>query len=74
MRIIQNMKIILATPLFPPELGPSASYAYQLSQALSKEHSVSVVTFANQVEPLNGIHVEMVPKNKPLLMRLYLMT
>jgi glycosyltransferase involved in cell wall biosynthesis len=44
------MKILIATGIYPPELGGPATYAEGLASRLSKlEHSVMVLTYSNSV-------------------------
>ena len=68
------MKILIATPLFPPETGPTATYSFAVAKRLASKHDVTVLTYANHTESLEGVRVRSVSKNKPLLVRLYLYT
>jgi len=44
------MKILLATSIFPPDIGGPATYSFKLAQALSKKHQVTVVAFSKQTD------------------------
>jgi hypothetical protein len=68
------MRIVIATPLFPPEIGDPAPYVSTLAKRLSSEHAVTIVTYANHVETLENVHIEAVPKKLSLLIRLFLYT
>jgi len=64
------MRILLATPLYPPEIAEPAPYAKELATRLSASHDVTVVTYANAVEPAKGVVCVMVGKQKRLPIRL----
>lgn len=43
-----KLRIVIATPLFPPSIGGPAAYAYNLRDALVKKgHSVTVLSYSN---------------------------
>ncbi len=65
------MKVVIATPLYPPEQGEPATYIRQLAlQLVAAGHVVTVVAYANQAEPTPGVRVVTVSKRMPLLLRL----
>lgn len=64
------MRIVLATPLYPPEIADVAAYAKELARRLSKDHEVTVVTYAHLPEPISGVTVVAIEKHRPLLVRL----
>lgn len=68
------MKIVIATPLFPPELGSPAPYVYTLASKLKNDHSVTVLTYANHVEKIEGVRIVRVHKSHMLPIRLFLYT
>jgi glycosyltransferase involved in cell wall biosynthesis len=52
------MKILLATPIFPPEIGGPATYSYEISRRLVKKgHGVRVVTFADTKPNVKDVEV-----------------
>jgi len=52
------MKILLTTPIFPPEIGGPATYTYEISRRLAERgHDVSVVTFADTKPEVKDIKV-----------------
>lgn len=64
------MKIILATGIYPPEIGGPATYVHALAQELSKEHTVVVVTYVRGKEQVlggKGWKVESVSKSFPVI-------
>jgi len=64
------MKILLATPLYPPEIAEPAPYTKELATRLSIVHDVTVVAYANDIEPVPGVTCVQVDKRKPLPVRL----
>ena len=64
------MKIVIATPLFPPDIGGAAPYIKELVKRLSKKHAVTVVTYAHLPEKVAGVSFISVNKRRPLLIRL----
>ena len=68
------MKIVIATPLFPPETGSSALYTKELAKRLKENHSVTILTYANHTEKIPGVKIKKVKKNTFLWIRLYSFT
>lgn len=70
------MKIILATPLYPPEIGGPATYIKELAERLRNKHEISIVAYANTGETIPGTKLVTVSKRRPLPIRLveYLVT
>jgi glycosyltransferase involved in cell wall biosynthesis len=68
------MRIVIATPLFPPELGEPAPYVYALAKRLRTNHQVTILTYANHIEALEGVHIETIPKKTSLGVRIFFYT
>ncbi len=68
------MKILVATPIFPPEIGGPATYTKELAERLHSNHSISIVTYADNVEPIPHTRIVAVSKKKPLPIRLMYFT
>src|SRR3989344_3161628 len=66
------MKIILATPLYPPEISNTASYVKELAKILSSKHEIIVLTYGYMPEKVRGVRIYTINKNKPLPVRLFL--
>lgn len=64
------MRIVLATPLYPPEIAPPAPYVQELAKRLAKLHQVTVVTYAHLPEMVPDVRVIAVDKRRPLPLRL----
>ena len=64
------MKILVATPLYPPDVAPSAQYVKELAKRLTAEkHSVTIVAYARIPEKIPGVKIIAVNKNRPLILR-----
>lgn len=64
------MKIVLATPLYPPDIGEPAPYAKELARRLATAHTITVVAYAHIPENVEGVRMVSVDKRKPLPIRL----
>lgn len=51
------MKILIVTPIFPPEIGGPATYVSQLIKRLKDKHEFSVITFGKKTTPLEGVTI-----------------
>lgn len=51
------MKILIITPIFPPEIGGPATYVSQLIERLKNKHEFSVITFGEKITSLNSAKV-----------------
>jgi len=64
------MKIIIATPLFPPEIGGPATYTRELATRLAKPEHITIVAFGNEAEAVEGVKIVLVRKDQSLPSRL----
>ena len=64
------MRIILATPLYPPDVAQPAPYVKELATRLREVHTVTVVAYGHLPEKIDGVHIVVVSKNRPLPLRL----
>jgi glycosyltransferase involved in cell wall biosynthesis len=66
------MKIVIVTPLIPPELGEPAEYVWELAKRLAlAQHDVTVVAYAHASVPIPRVRVVLVEKHRGTLARLY---
>ena len=65
------MKIVIVTPLYPPDIAAPAPYAKELAKRLSDEHAVTVVAYAEHPELLRNVTVITVSKRTPLPLRMW---
>lgn len=56
------MHIVIATPLFPPDVEESAVYVKALAQQLARTHTVSVVCFTPIPESIPLVTIHSIPK------------
>ncbi len=64
------MRIVLATPLYPPEIAEPGPYIKELAKRLVKLHGVTIVAYARLPEKVPGVRIVAVDKRQPLLRRL----
>ena len=64
------MRIVLATPLYPPDIAEPAPYIKELARRLAIEHEVVITTYGRFVEPLPGVRFVRVDKRHLLPFRL----
>ncbi len=64
------MKIVLATPLYPPEVAEPAPYVKELARRLMKLHSVAIVAYGRLPEQVPGVTIRAINKHRPLFWRL----
>lgn len=69
-----RMKIVLATPLYPPDISEPAPYIKELARRLAAEHEVTIVATSYLPEAVEGVRIEVVNKRRPLLLRLIALT
>lgn len=64
------MKIILATAVFPPEIGGPATYVKEVAERLRDTHEITIVAYASTSEKVPGTTLITVSKRRPLPLRL----
>ncbi len=64
------MKILLATPIFPPEIGGPATYIKELVERVHHTHELTIIAYASTAEPLMGAKLITISKKRPLPIRL----
>lgn len=64
------MKIVLATPLYPPEIGGPATYIKELAERLRDDHKITIVAYASTSENIPGTKLITVSKRRALPLRL----
>jgi len=64
------MKLVIATPIYPPEIGGPATYTKELCERLHDKNQITVVAFTDNQEALPGTKLIAVRKRSPLLIRL----
>lgn len=64
------MKIVVATPLYPPDPATTAGYVKDLATRLATSHEVTVVAYAHIPEAIAGVKIVSIDKRLPALLRL----
>lgn len=64
------MKIILATPIYPPEIGGPATYTKELAERLHSSHDLTIIALTDERIPFTGTKLISVSKRRPLPVRL----
>lgn len=64
------MRILIATPLYPPDIAPSAPYVKELALRLSNHHNVTVLAYGHIPETIPNVHIVTVSKRAPLPVRI----
>ncbi len=66
------MKIVIATPIYPPEIGGPATYTKELCERLHDTHDITVVAYTDVGTRFEGTKLIPVSKRRPLPVRLHL--
>ncbi len=64
------MRIILATPIYPPEIGGPATYTKELATRLAKAEQITIVTYADEAQVIEGTKLVLVAKSQGIFSRL----
>lgn len=64
------MRIVLATPLYPPDTEDPAPYVKELARHLASQHIITIVTYGRLPENVPGVQIVAVNKRRPLPLRL----
>lgn len=51
------MKILIITPIFPPQIGGPATYVFELCERWKAQHEITVVTFGEDAKPIEGVRL-----------------
>jgi glycosyltransferase involved in cell wall biosynthesis len=65
------MKIIIATPLFPPEIEDIASYSKDIAMYLKDKYQVQILTYAGQIEEVEGLEIFTINKRQVIFFRIW---
>lgn len=64
------MKLLFATPLYPPDIGGPATYTKELAERLRDAHEITIVAYADAPESIERVRLIAVSKLQPLPLRL----
>lgn len=68
------MKIVIVSPLYPPDTASAAVYTKELAKRLSRRHETAILTYSRIPEKITGVHIAAVDKRKSTPLRLMLFT
>ena len=68
------MKIVIATPVYPPEISETAIYIRNLATHIRDAHETTIITYANAVEDISGVKIIAIKKSRRLPVRMALYT
>ena len=55
------MRIVIPTPIMPPQIGGPATYVSQLAREWGGEHEITVLTFTQHPTPIKGVRMVVIP-------------
>ncbi len=64
------MRLLIATPLYPPDLEALAIYTKELATRLAQDHTVRLVTYGTIPETIRNVEITAVSKQLPIAVRL----
>lgn len=64
------MNLVIATSIYPPEIGRPSTYIKELAEHLSKHHHVSIVAYTDTKHLNNNIKLAPINKQLPFFIRL----
>ncbi len=67
---LATMKILIATPLYPPEIAPVARYVKELARRLSEQHEITILAYGHMPEKIEGVSIIAIDKHAPRIVRL----
>lgn len=65
-----HMKVLIATPLYPPDTAEPAPYSKELATRLSARHEVTIITYGCLPEAVEGVQTTCASKRLPRFVRL----
>ena len=65
------MKLIIASPLFPPDIADPAPYVKRLAELLKEDYEVTVVAYGRLPEKIDGVKILTADKRRPLPFRIW---
>ncbi len=65
------MKIILSTPIYPPEIGGPATYTKELVERLHDTHQITIIAYTNNQKKIPGSKLISIDKQQKTIVRLW---
>lgn len=64
------MKLLIVTPLYPPDIGNPAPHIKELTKRLAVKHQITVISYQKFPEKIPGVTFISINKQQPLPLRL----
>ncbi len=64
------MRLLIATPLYPPDIAPLAVYVKEFAKRFSSRADITILAYAHIPEKIEDVRIVTVTKNIPLPFRL----
>jgi len=64
------MRILITTPLYPPDIAGAAPYVKELARRLQDRHTVTILAYNHIPESIENVRIISIEKSAPLLIRL----
>ena len=64
------MRILLITPLYPPDIAGTAPYVKELAERLASAHTVTILTYGHIPELVPNVIIHTVEKSSLLPLRI----
>ncbi len=64
------MRLLIVTPLYPPDIAPLAVYVKEFAKRFSSRADITILAYAHIPEKIEDVRIVTVTKNIPLLFRL----
>lgn len=68
------MKIVIATPLYPPDVAEPAPYVKELATRLKDTNEVTIIAYNHIPEKIPGVEIVTIEKQAPMPVRLFQFT
>jgi hypothetical protein len=69
-----TMKILILSPLFPPDTGAPASYVKELATTVAQKHETTLLIYGYLPEAVESVSIQAIDKRSSLPVRLFLFT
>ena len=69
--IVVRMRILIATPLYPPDIAPSALYVKEYARRLGVHHHVTILAYGHIPEVIPNVRIVTIEKSGSLLVRMF---
>ena len=71
---LSPMKVLIVTPLYPPDIAGSAPYVKELARRLAKHYTVTILAYGHIPEEIPGVTITTVEKRDHVFVRLFAFT